>query len=86
MTEDATEKTMDTVMVRIAVVVNSKGEWYAYGRPFTNPRDEQEVMDMAIDGMGEKVGAETQYWLTSYLTIPTVQEVHADKVERADGE
>lgn len=75
---------METVKVRIAVTVNSHGDWYAYGHPVRKERDEQEVMDMTIDGIGEKVGPEANYWVTAHLTVPTAGEVHASDVERAD--
>ncbi len=71
---------MAKVKVKIAVVVNSEGGWNSFGYKGSNDR---EMMDNALDGMGEAVGTEQIYWLTAELDTPVVNEVVA-ATEKAD--
>lgn len=55
---------MATVKVRIAVAVDRKGDWYAYG---STHADDASMMDNAVDCVEE---GEAQYFLTAELEIP----------------
>lgn len=72
---------MAKIKVKIAVVVNSEGGWNSFG--FKGGID-SEMMDNALDGMGEKIGSEATYWLTAELDMPIATEISAS-VEKADG-
>jgi hypothetical protein len=67
---------MKTVKVRIAVTVDSDGDWSASG--WKGAQDD-DAMGIAIDGVGEN---SSRYWITAELPIHEVQTV-AGSVEVA---
>lgn len=65
---------MKTVKVRIAVAVDLQGHWNAAGWCTAKPPKETDVLNLAIDGVGQ---GEKVYWLTAELTLPAQEEVAA---------
>lgn len=75
----------DIVRVRIAVAVDPKGRWYAYGFSTADgghgPRNHDELLEI-VDS--ETLGpAEAHFWVVADLPIPQVQIVEADEITAA---
>jgi len=62
---------MKTVKVRIAVLVDPKGAWAAYGG---NGISDATAMDNCLDGVGDN---DARFWLTAELPVPEAQEIAA---------
>lgn len=71
----------NTVRVRVAVVVDPKGNWASSG---CKDMDEDEAHDNAIDDDIEH--GEARYWLVKDLPIPHGGDIEADVEEVADVE
>lgn len=66
-----------TVEVRIAVAVDSKGNWIAAG--WNNKEDEDQMRAATYDGLD---GNEIQYWLTAELEVPEAKKIEASEIEK----
>lgn len=62
---------MQTVKVRIAVVVDPTGDWSSAGWPGSDA----DKMNLAADPLNE---GEARYWLEAELPVPTVNTVQAE--------
>lgn len=72
-----------TINVRIAVIVNSKGEWSSAGWP---KADDAELMAFAGDGLGEAICPEARYFVTAELELPEANEIVGAVEKEALGE
>jgi hypothetical protein len=73
-TATAREQPMPDVQVRIAVAVDSKGNWHAAGWP----EADTSAMDIVVDNVDD---GEARYWLTATLPVPEAQTVRAEVAE-----
>lgn len=64
---------MKTVKVRIAVAVDSSGEWNAYGG--SGGMSDADQMDLCVEPLAQ---GEARYWLEADLVIPKVPTIQAE--------
>lgn len=63
---------MKRIIIRVAVAVDPKGRWYAYGTN-TGPNNHDELLEVTdFDVVGPN---EALFWVTAELAIPEVSEV-----------
>jgi hypothetical protein len=62
---------MRTVHVRIAVAVDTEGDWNSCG---WRDGDEKDVMGICVETLGS---GEARYWLEADLPVPCVQTIQA---------
>lgn len=72
-----------TVKVRVALVVNSNGNWNAYGSQWCEDKGPEEAMSFALEGLDEP-GHETRFYLTAEVEVPETDEVEATVSQVSD--
>ena len=60
------------VKVKIALVIDENGVWNANGWSSDKPHHDEEVMDMAIEGVGD---GEARYWIEAEVDTPEVKTI-----------
>jgi hypothetical protein len=77
---------MKSKTIRIAVAVNDRGEWSAAGYQTPHAVSEDQLKDIAWEGLDDYGDKSHLVWITASIPIPEVEEVEALAVEIGEPE